>query len=351
MGEAVASNRTIRACLCAMLLASSVAVAARKPSDEDTTSVRFKLYHDYLVVMQGSLGKLDKRNILVDTGTNPTMIDEEVARKLGLQPITDSDRALHVLQKDLPSHFVRLPSLAFGPVHRDDMAVVVTDLSVFQRVAGVHVDAVVGLDVLAQSSFRIDYAAKRIVFGPVDANPRAVPFGSGPPFVTIPMVVKDQRLQVLIDTGTAALVLFSNRVGDWQNSLPVVSQRNSSNVGGQVAMREVEIGETRVGSIAEGPRSAFITENHCCKFDGLMGISSKNVKEIAFDFERKQFSWRLRDADESPLLENPQKGGCDLQSGTPGWVNNARRGAMALSESSDGDVTCPARPKMPARAN
>jgi len=341
-------NTTVRACICSMLLVSTGSLAEPSSAHGGVNAVPFKLHRDYLIVLQGSLGRLEKRNVLVDTGTNPTMIDESIAKRLELKPITDSSRAMHVLQKDVPSYFVRLPLLAFGPFRREQTPVVVTDLSVFQRVAGVHVDAVVGLDVLAQSSFRIDYANKQIVFGPVDPNPAAVPFGSKPPFITIPMLVKNQRLQVLIDTGTAALVLFSNRVGDWQKSVPVVSQRNSSNVGGDVSMREIEVGEMLVGSVEIGTRSAFITENHCCAFDGLLGISGRNIKEIAFDFERNVFSWRARDPDESPLLEKERKG-CAPDSSSPGWVASARIGSMLPS--ADIDITCANRPRKPAMAN
>ena len=350
MGEAVASNRTIHVCLCALLLASSVAVAARKPSDQNEPSVKFKLYHDYLVVLQGSLGSLDKRNILVDTGTNPTVIDEEVAKKLDLKTIANSEHALHVLQKDVSSHYVQLPSLDFGPLHRENLAVIVTDLSVFRRVEGVRIDAIVGLDALGRRSFRINYGDKRIVFGPVAANPRAVHFTSEPPFVTIPITIRDQQLQVLVDTGTASLVVFSNRAGEWQNNVPVVGQRRSSNVAGQVSMREVDLGETLIGSVALGPRSAFITENHCCKFDGLMGISGKNMKEIAFDFEHNLFSWRLRDADDWPLLEGQQQTACNSDSKSPKWVSNARSAGLALTDS-EVDVNCASAPRKPSRAN
>jgi hypothetical protein len=46
--------------------------------------IPFKLYRDYLIVVQGSLGGREALNFLIDTGVNPTVIDSRIAKKLGL---------------------------------------------------------------------------------------------------------------------------------------------------------------------------------------------------------------------------------------------------------------------------
>jgi len=69
----------------------SSAALAQNTAQADSTShflsrveVHFRLYRNYLIVVQGSLGLLDRLNFLVDTGTNPTALDRKIAKKLGL---------------------------------------------------------------------------------------------------------------------------------------------------------------------------------------------------------------------------------------------------------------------------
>src|SRR5215469_4732179 len=47
--------------------------------------IPFKLYQNYLIVVQGSLGSLEGLNFLIDTGANVTSIDRRIARKLDLK--------------------------------------------------------------------------------------------------------------------------------------------------------------------------------------------------------------------------------------------------------------------------
>ena len=42
----------------------------------------FKICGQQLIVVQGSIGQLEKRNFVIDTGAYPTVIDRELAGKL-----------------------------------------------------------------------------------------------------------------------------------------------------------------------------------------------------------------------------------------------------------------------------
>lgn len=58
--------------------------ADRRHASSAEPSIPFKLYRDYLIVVQGSLGGREALNFLIDTGVNPTVIDSRIAKKLGL---------------------------------------------------------------------------------------------------------------------------------------------------------------------------------------------------------------------------------------------------------------------------
>ena len=128
-------------------------------------TVHFDLYRDYLIVVRGSAGPLKGLNFLLDTGASP-VIDRPVAGKLQL---TEQPGSMAVLGGSVQAGQATVPSLEVGPVRRENLNVVVEDLSFFQKVFPVRIDAVVGLDVLGPSSFEIDYAAHSIRFGAMPA--------------------------------------------------------------------------------------------------------------------------------------------------------------------------------------
>ena len=65
----------------ASLLVSS---PLRRPP-ETTTEAPFELYQHHLIVTKGSIGALNARNLLIDTGTIPSVVDGRIARKLHVQ--------------------------------------------------------------------------------------------------------------------------------------------------------------------------------------------------------------------------------------------------------------------------
>jgi predicted aspartyl protease len=278
---------------------------AKESQDGETTRIHFRLYQNYLVVAQGSLGKLKKRNLLIDTGSNPTILDQKIAQQLDVKPLTGSVNTLGVISGSLSSQFVLLPSLQLGPVHSKDLRVAVADLSLLTSKVGTRIDAVVGFDVLGQSSFRIDYDRKEIVFGDVDFDAAAVPFGGGAAFVTVPMTIDEKPIRMMVDTGTASLILFANRIGEWRRQLPQAGVTLATDLGGNAPLPVVRLTRIRIGRQELGPRNASIASRQdCCDFDGVMGISALRMKQIGFDFERRLFSWQLQDREIPSMSES-----------------------------------------------
>src|SRR5215470_4849849 len=46
----------------------------------------FRLYWEYLAIVEGSIGNFERLNFLVDTGAYPSVVDQEIARRLKLAP-------------------------------------------------------------------------------------------------------------------------------------------------------------------------------------------------------------------------------------------------------------------------
>ncbi|PYJ52899.1 MAG: hypothetical protein DME82_15400, partial [Verrucomicrobia bacterium] len=97
-----------------------------EPFSVHENEVSFDLYGGYLVVVRGSLGKLEKRNFIIDSGTNPSVLDERVARHLGL---SGRKEKLRLVNREIDTTIVLIPSIRLGPLAQESMPMLVQDLS------------------------------------------------------------------------------------------------------------------------------------------------------------------------------------------------------------------------------
>ena len=139
--------------LCVLSFGGDLTVP-RLNSKRQVAEIPFKVYQEYLIVVEGKIGELEHQNLLLDTGSNPSMIDRGVASKLGLQGKT---RELLLFNKSVVSESTSLPDLQFGPLRRQNLQVMVIDLSAISNGLGTRIDAVIGLDVLGATNFTVDY--------------------------------------------------------------------------------------------------------------------------------------------------------------------------------------------------
>jgi hypothetical protein len=251
----------------------------------DGQKVRFDLYRDYLIVAKGSAGPLKGLHFLLDTGASPTVLDRPLAQKLHLEEIPAS---IAVLEGSVPAGQATVPSLQFGPVRRDNLHVLIEDLSFFQKALPVHIDAVVGLDVLGQSAFEIDYISHEIRFGsfPPLANSLPLQLKAGLPIVDAEM----NRLSVhlLVDTGAYALILFEPSPPSPASPVRISADRSPSTIG-EFDRKQVWLTSLRLGEAEFGKKPAFLVHSRpgaAQDFDGLMSPAALGITKVAVDLER-----------------------------------------------------------------
>ncbi|HST13112.1 MAG TPA: retropepsin-like aspartic protease, partial [Terriglobales bacterium] len=169
-------------CLPAILTAAStdlwsqLTIAPPSPpasGSQVLVTVPINVYRGYLVIAEGSIGNIDKLNLLVDTGASPSVIDRKIARRLNLNEQPDR---VNLWSKSFQTGSVVLPSLRLGPIRAECLPVLTEDLAFLQKAIGRKVDGIVGLDVLRKSSFTINYRAKEMLFGPVERLPFSAAF-------------------------------------------------------------------------------------------------------------------------------------------------------------------------------
>jgi hypothetical protein len=248
-----------------------------------------KLYQQYFIVVEGRLGSLDHQHLLLDTGTNPSMIDSRVSSRLGLQ---STERSLSLFNKNIASQSVVLSDLQFGPLRRQNLEVMVADFSGIGNELGTRIDGVIGLDVLGAMSFTIDYSKRRISFG-ASSQAHTAPFIAGQQFITVDLKSGDRRLHLLFDTGTPHLVLFQGRLTGVDYMASPTPGRGQ-NVTGSVDYGMIVLQQAKIGGQEVGPqRAAVVTSqgNNDASLDGLLGVSCLHPKRLSFDFEKHILGW------------------------------------------------------------
>jgi Aspartyl protease len=268
----------------------------REPKHEEPPrqcgELPFRTYRNYLIVVQGSLGGKLGRNLIIDTGTDPSVIDSRTAQELHMAGVVGK---LAVHDQVVDAQQAVLPSVQISTLRAKSLPVLIRDLGFLQKDLGIRIDAVIGLDVLSLSNFSINYMTKRIVFGVTPVSGSSVQFQSAQPWLTVRMEVDGVSIDLLLDTAASGILLFQSRIRDRLPQLISLGERRSSNMGGDFQLQSVLLATTNLGEMDFGQQNAFVVndqEDESREFDGLLGPSALGLKQIAFDFQRHTLSWK-----------------------------------------------------------
>lgn len=268
---------------------------AQTPTGDETTgqlpgktsacrlSLDFKLYRGYLIVVSGSVGGVKNLHFLLDTATSESIADQRLVERLGAR---QHPGTLYVPGETVSAGQAVLSDLRAGPLSVKSVSVSILDLASWEQALRTHIDMLIGLDVLGQCSFTIDYEARRIFFGEPPPLPLMVPMQSGQPLVFVTAWVARRPLRMLVNTAVPALTLHAPN-----DEITVRhAETDQSNVtinaaGGWLVSKRVSIRSVRLENVELGPQRASIVSERRHAFDGSLPLPGA-FKVVAFDFER-----------------------------------------------------------------
>jgi predicted aspartyl protease len=267
-------------------LVVSAVLCGASPSSAAPAEVPFTLFQQNLVVTKGSIGPLQGLNLLIDTGTIPSIIDARLAKKLGLQPTASR---LTAFGQEVPIQAAVVDGIEIGGVRSGQIPAVVSDLS---RVQGIRLDAIVGLDVLAQSNFSIDYRKQVITFAAVEGV-RSAPMKVVWPFVTVQITIADKPVCVLVDTGSPDLVLFRSRLPPALEPLPWRGDKSVLSLSGPTRLVRIDLSRAALGADVWETLVAWSLDRSPADYppeiDGVLGVRALGCQRVGFDFARGAF--------------------------------------------------------------
>jgi hypothetical protein len=275
-----------------LLVASSSPISREGAEDQSAvkTEVPFQLYNGNLIIVKAIIGTVKNVNMILDTGTSPSAISQELADRLKLRGKTES---LQTLNGTIQTQSLVLPSIQIGPLAASPIRVVVQNLSFMERSLGISLGGIAGLDFLSSGSFTIDYRRKKIVFGPIAASEKTVRFETQEPFLTVKAMIEGQAVRLLVDSGTWGLLVYRNRLQTTQQQVHFDSNVSISSPGGMIHVRWLRAG-VLLGKDNLGARNVAIADidsNPQEDFDGLLGFAKMGFRRVSFDFENGLFGW------------------------------------------------------------
>jgi predicted aspartyl protease len=264
-----------------------VSATATAAQAANLSPLEFELFEHYQIVARGAIGPLGRLKFLIDTGSNPSVVDRRVAKKLS-GSVQGSESVAFGQRSQILTTVV--PDIRLGPIRVQALTIGVGDLSFLHGV-----DAIVGLDVLSRASFSIDYQERRLLFGPMPARQPSVRLEATPPFLTIQIVLAGQQFRLLVDTGSRRLVLFERRVHDRLPSLPAHGALLLYHMSGTSRLNRVLLPHLDAGGWTmdrvEGFMSDAPLDGYPAGIDGVLGLRVLASKRADFDFERSRLAF------------------------------------------------------------
>ena len=256
-------------------------------NDEEThQNVSVKILRDYLVIVEGHFGDGHRRNFILDTGTAPSIVNASLVKKLGLAPFAST---MSMIGKIVPGQMAILPELEVGPVRTVSLRVQIQDLAPLERNLGITLAGIVGMDVLGQSDFRLDYENKVLVFGDVAEEGIPISFDARRGIAVASVQIDGALRSMLVDTGTDQFSLLGI---DLKHS-DRIELHSTAQEGSNLNEQSVPVKAFYGADVILGhqhfvvKKGYFVSGNSEPNFDGLLGVRALGFRAIVYNREHE----------------------------------------------------------------
>jgi hypothetical protein len=179
--------------------------------------------------------------------------------------------------------------LQIGPTRRDNLPVVIEDLSFFDKALPVRIDGVIGLDVVGQTAFEIDYSSREINFGPISPFKNSVRLWLREGLPVVDAKLNQASVHLLLDTGASSLILFDAKTSVPASPVKISADQRSANMMGEFERKQVQLRSLRLGQAEFLQEPAFLVRTRgdaTVDFDGLLSPAVLGITKVAIDLDQ-----------------------------------------------------------------
>lgn len=279
--------------LVGLLLLSQIATArARNDVIQRTLNdeMPFELVAGYLVVVDGSIGPLHGLKFALDTGATHSAVSNRIADQLGLERLTGRVFNIDGMVK---TGWSAVPEVEFGPIKTGRLPVMVTDLDYFKSL-GSHVDAVVGLDLLRQKNFSIDFAERKVRFGHVGEGRYSIPMRCDDVSLQVEAEANGRLIRLIIDSGAPGPMMYEERLENRAVDYSTEEEHYGYRLDGVLRMTRGNLRRLKLGG-RDIEHTVFLTHSPAKDalggIDGFLGLTALKARRVNFNFETNTLSW------------------------------------------------------------
>ncbi len=207
------TGHTLRKKICVGLLSVAASAATlTAATTNDTVDVPFKFYRHSIIVEVMVAGK-GPLNMLLDTGVNPSVIDRETARAIGLKLSAQGGQGSGGGTHANRAYETSLPVVELGGLKVVEVDALASDLSKMSTALGKPLQGVLGYSLLKNRVVQFDYPKQRVRFYAKSPYPVSTAEPHPPGRTTLPFTFRDdilvegilvngQRTTATFDTGS-----------------------------------------------------------------------------------------------------------------------------------------------------
>jgi hypothetical protein len=203
--------------LSVLLLCCAAAAQSSIPDPVTNSSLPVRTLRGYLMIAAVTINDRGPFDFLIDTGTNTTLLDPQLAAELALQPKDRLRLASLSSSTGVPRYF--LQKLTLGPATLSNLEALAVPLKQL-RALDPNIRGILGMNFLLHFSFRLDLDHSSVEIYPFPETAR-IPDG-----LRIPVQINESRLLIAVasaaaphgswklalDSGISQLLVFQDRI-------------------------------------------------------------------------------------------------------------------------------------------
>jgi hypothetical protein len=257
-------------------------------------NIPFKLTRGFGIVVQGDIGPANNLNLLFDTGAVPSVISQRIASRIG---VTGTVGPFTLLNKEIETQYLTVSDVRFGSIRVSRLPMVVVDLAPLERVLGIRIDAIIGLDIFAGQSVGIDYKHRKLVPNlggqTLHETPAEIFRFEGTPYWVLTVDMSGRRFRMLLDTGADNVALFAA-------DMPKSPRRHGReaqvepNFASASTMQTLQPQNLTIGDMQFKRQLVLVMQeppNALTKVDGLISPTALGITRLELDWEHKCVRW------------------------------------------------------------